>query len=308
MPKRVHSDSEDDEYDDTLAKRNDASVRSTTLASLCRVLLSRQVKYLKTRREHLLAVLNKDSSKGTLKDYIQELDSELRDSLGLCLEQNGTDFLLLSCLDEKSKDVLHELLKDDTTSDLQTTESLSNKTSAPSKKRSPIVANTFENSMGSVQLIVILILVLSKNRITESDLIDALVSFGLPKRLDLNTPVFNMPSLAIIAEMTRRDYLEKSIAGGNSAGDNNNVDYSLGKRALREFKPETFSRILQELIPQAEFQDKILTSLKRCFPEHEFKAAERESDDENGDGGENGNDDQVGAEDENGVGNHEADE
>lgn len=276
MPKRLHSDSEDDDYDANFAQKNDSSVRSTTLASLCRVLLSRQAKFLKTRREHLLAVFHKDSSKIALKDYIQELDIELRDSLGLRVEQNGTDYQLLSSLDDKSRTVLHKLLQDDTTSDLQATESLASQRRIPSKKRKPIVANTFENSMGSIQLIVILILVLSKNRITESDLLDALTSFGLPNRLNLDVPVFHMPSLGIIAEMTRRDYLERSVGGGNSARDNSNVDYSLGKRAVREFSPETISRILQELIPQAEYQDKVLTSLRRCFPDHDFEAGDRE--------------------------------
>lgn len=294
MPKRAHSDSEDDNYEDNFAHRNDTPVRSATLASLCRVLLSRQAKFLKTRREHLQAVFPKDSNKSALKEYIKELDNELRDSLGLCVEQNGTDYQLLSSLDEKSKTVLHELLKDDSTSGLQDTDAQPSDASTRAKKRSPIVVNTFENSMGSVQLIVILILVLSKNRISETDLLEALASFGLPNRLNIDTPVFHMPSQGIIAEMTRRDYLERTVGGGSSTGDNNNVDYSLGRRALREFAPESLSRIFQEIIPQAEYQDKILTSLKRCFPEHEFKAAEREneSQDQVGNGDENGSDDE----------------
>lgn len=260
MSKRKRIDIEEEEY---LDNANDNPQNFSNWATLLRIVFSRQAKFLKIRREHLQPVLGKVTQKGSLSIFVKHLNLELEDIFGLTLEQQGTEFALVSCLNSKSKLCLHDVFMDD----LETPKG--NLLGRPSKKRHPIVGNMYETCMGAVQIIVIIILVLSQNRITETDLFDTLIQFGLTNRLNLPNPILNLPLQGIITEMTRREYIARTESPTSKSNDCN-IDYSLGKRALREFLPEDIQSILKEIFLQEELDDKIITALKRCFPNYNF--------------------------------------
>lgn len=265
MHKRSRVDTYEDESDNS-KDYFDESLNSSILINLSRAIFSRQAKSLKIRREHLTPALPKNTRKTTLKESINILNESLQELLGLHLDQNGNEYYLHSCLEPKSKDILHELLSDDPQEIVSNT-SQDIHSLIPAHKRHPVVVNTYENCMGGFQLLVIIILVLSQNRISETDLHEALYSFGFSSRLNITMPVFNQPVQNIVAEMVRREYLDRSKS--KSTLGEYDVGYTLGKRALREFSPETLHTILEDIVSLEEHKSKISKSLRRCFPLYE---------------------------------------
>lgn len=266
MPKRRLSDLEgSDNQEAESDNAQDATINGTVVLNLARVVFSRQAKYLKIRREHLAPVMNKSLLRGQFNLYIKSLNEELEKLLGLHLVQNGTEFHLLSSLKPESKDILHELFKDDqNTSGNNLREEYAS--SKPPQSRTPVVGNNRDCCLGGIQLIVIFLIVLNQNRISETDLLDSLASFGLTSRLNVTIPLFNTSIQPLIAEMVRKDYIEKSGTRTVNQEDSNG-EYSLGKRCLQEFPPKTLQALLKVIVPSEDFNEKINTSLRRCFPD-----------------------------------------
>lgn len=276
MSKRRHTALEETEYEEETDAFED-TLNSTILPSLVRVFLARQAKALKTRREHIVPLISKNGPRGNLKQWLKSLNEEFDRLLGLRVELAGTEYYVVSSLDDRAKGILHELLQDDEQLRKQNKRDANQPMGA--NKRQPIVGNTVESYLSGVLLLVMMIIVLSQNRISESALFEALRSFGLSARLNITNPVFNTPVQNVVADLVRREYVEKLKPTNATQGPDSDVDYALGKRALREFPPKTIKRLLETIIVQPELQSKIDTALRRCFPDYvndEKVAAEHE--------------------------------
>lgn len=267
MLKRPYPESPDHSSDDSPSYSAEYGANSGLLSNLLRVVLSRHAKFLKIRREHLQAV---NTPKVSIKIHLKTLDDEMKRIFALLLLQVGNEYRLVSSLEGKSKAVLHELLTDDVNeTDLQ---SLANSTvTERSRQKHPTFGSSSESVFGSIQLLVIIITVLSQNRISEQNLLEALSTFGLSDRSNISVPILNIPLQSVLAEMTRREYLQRSTARSKQQ-DGSVSDYSLGQRSLQEFNPSNILQILRTIIPGAENDGKVITALQRCFDDYDFQA------------------------------------
>lgn len=265
MSKRRHTALEDTEFEEE-TETFQVTLNATIVPSLVRLFLARQAKALKTRREHLVPLISKNGPRGNLKQWIQALNEEFEKLLGLRVEVGGTEYYVVSCFDDKAKGILHELLQDDTQKPEQTQMDVNQLMAA--NKRLPIVGNTVENCLSGVLLLVIVFVVLSQNRISENTLFEALQNFGLSNRLNITNPIFNSPLQNIVADLVRREYVEKIKSTIATQAVEANVDYTLGKRAIREFPPSTIKTLLEHIISLPDQQSKIETALRRCFPDY----------------------------------------
>lgn len=275
MSKRTRSETDDDSDPEFQADASSLLNESLVIAALIRLVLARLSKNLKIRKEHISQVIHSHNLKAHTRSIVTRLNSELKEVFGLSLEQLGNEMLVLSHLQDESRDALYELfdVQISSSSHLNLQDSLH---ILPSDKREPVLINSTEHVLGGLILLVVCLLVVNENRMRESDLIAALKNFGFTENLNVSVPSFSKTSPELIGEIIKRDYIQRTSLLSNKEGGGG--DLALGKKALRELEPDAIYRFICEVFGGEDHNGKCLKSVVRCFPH--FRIAEIESEGE----------------------------
>lgn len=266
-----NSDATSYEYEENFA---DGSIhRDNILSQMIRIILGRYSKNRKFKKKDIQAVLQKQKFKANSKIWLLLLDNEMRETFGLKLEINESEVVMSSNLEANSKSILYSLWTSDTGRHLSTN-LLNSGFLMLHNKRESVIVNLIEQLQGGLIMIIVTILVLSGNRINELDLILALSNFGFSENLNSYVPVLNKNTPDILSDLTRKEYLKRGPFLGN---DRVCVEYSLGKRALREFRPCDILNFMLEVVDLEEDQQKAKIALMRCFPEFRTDTPNTES-------------------------------
>ncbi|GEQ66535.1 hypothetical protein JCM33374_g198 [Metschnikowia sp. JCM 33374] len=266
MAKRTFSELHaNNDYDDQeVSNSNEVSKthKQEVVADIIRMILAKNSRNLKIRNEHVHSILQASNSKDSIKVWISDVSRELEFVYGLTLKQVGTEVILTTHLEPESNSILYQLWDSDNSIDDTRLMPSDVMFLMPKSRRNEIIVNTPEQIMGGLTLLIISMIVLSENKMSEAEIIENLSNFGISSNLSIPTPVFNKSISDILRDLARKDYIKK-VAEQQSGGI---VEYSLGERTKREFEPQTIYDFFLE-IHNHSVEDKITESIKRCFPE-----------------------------------------
>ena len=177
--------------------------------------------------------------------------------------------VVVSTLSREAKEVLGELWSRDTTSSLDMSKLGSDKFFMPRYSRTKTLpSSNFDLVKAGIMMVVITLVILNENHISEQQLLRSLKTFGLPDGLRQANSNINMNSPDLIKELVAREYLVKEeisigdnnsgngASGGNGANSRYNsrtssrnkdndtdkdkiLEYSLGRRSLVEFTAQS---------------------------------------------------------------------
>lgn len=239
---------------------------SVVVSALLRMIMTRNARNQKIRKEHFTPILHKYHIKGNTKPYILEVNKELEEVFGLTLVQNGTDMALVSNLKDDTKLLLQELYQENGSTDTPQGNPYDLYYFTNLNARRETTVSTQETIFGGIVILVLGLVIVNENRIRETDLLDALGQFGFSENLNIVVPNINKTTQEFLNDLTRREYLDKEATEARS-GEPAIVNYLLGKRALREFGPATMLEFLKDIVQRDELKLKCLETIKRCFPE-----------------------------------------
>lgn len=270
MSKRPYLNIEDDEYQDEVGEIEElnriggTSTNAAILLGLLRMVLSRQSRNQKVRKEHFAPILHRHNLKGNVKPWILLLQMELKNLFGFDLQPIGNELVVTNSLEPDSKNLLAILLESNN-QDTHDGYSIHDPLYLlPRHQRSISTVSTTEMVLGGVIVLVICILVSNENRMRELNLLDALNGFGLSENLNVQVASLNKNTQEIVTELVRREYIER--VSNSSVSQNFEVEICLGKRSMREFEPQMIFSFMQQLFDQEEMQRKCIKTIQRCFP------------------------------------------
>lgn len=269
MVKRSYSElREGDTINRTESSSGDLSHahRLEIIADMIRTALAKNSRNLKIRNEHFNYILQLLNTKGTLKPWISDVRQELESVYGLSLEHSGSEILLVSSLKPESSEILNKLWDSKFDHDDDEGIQLNANFHMPKLRRVPTIVNTPERFVGGFTMLVVSMIVLSGNKISESELLDNLADFGISNLLNAPIPVFNKPVQGVLVDLTRKDYIKKNGSSGSDKSETM-AEYSLGERCKREFKPQSIYDFFTEIYQDVDVRDQISESIKRCFPD-----------------------------------------
>lgn len=265
MVKRTRSDIEigDEQEFSTDSGPNLVLADVGVIQSLLRMVMSRHSRNQKLRKEHFAGILRRFNLKGNIIPWIEVLRKETETVFGFTIKQMGNEIVIIDNLELKSRAVLATVLQTEASA---TRPPLHDQNHfMPRNRRSLTIVNTSDLISGGISMLVICIIVVNENRIRESDLLDALNVFGLSDNLNAMVANLNKNTQDVLSELVKKEYLEKSspLQGDLSSP----AEFSLGKRALREFSPQNILEVLLSMHDQEELRQKCYKTIQRCFPD-----------------------------------------
>ncbi|SGZ52295.1 CIC11C00000000114 [Sungouiella intermedia] len=270
MSKRSHSELDNDEYQDEQTpfeqvNNDDRLIDSSVLLSLLRLVLTRHARNQRIRKDHLAPILHRHNLKGNIITWFNSLKKEFEDLFGITLIMSGNEIFLLNNLQLSSREALDGLLKREDVGINQADSNFNDLLYHMSNhKRKDVIVNTSETIMSGIVILIISVIVVNENRIRETNLLEVLDGFGLSENLSSIVANINKNTQDILSELVRREYIGKLVTG---ADQNSQVDYCLGKAALRDIEPKSILRFLQGLFHHEDMHLKCYKTVQRCFPE-----------------------------------------
>ncbi|CAH2353907.1 hypothetical protein CLIB1423_13S01596 [[Candida] railenensis] len=132
----------------------------------------------------------------------------------------------------------------------------------PKYKQTVTAGSNSELIKSGILLLVVSVIVLSENRISETELLKQLKKFGLSESVIEKNSSLNMTTVELLSEFVKRDYLERE----GQASDF--VDYTLGRRLSAEFEPKSLYEFISNLYGEGfdlDVQAKTMNSIERSF-------------------------------------------
>lgn len=241
------------------------SHKQDIIADMIRMVLAKSSRHSKIRGEHFSLILQALNVKSALKPWIATLKIELESVYGLTLKSHTNEMMLVSNMNPESNAILHKLRSFDLSALEDSNFALSRSSLMPTLKRNKVIVNTHEQVFGGLTLLIVAMMILCGNKISDVDLIRYVTEFGISNNLSIQTPVFNKQVQEIIAELTKRGYIRKmsplsTVLSGGAA------EYTLGERSKQEFDPQSIFECLIEIMGDTNSRDKAIASMNRCFP------------------------------------------
>lgn len=132
----------------------------------------------------------------------------------------------------------------------------------PKYKQTVTAGSNVELIKSGILLLVVSVIVLSENRISETELLKQLEKFGLSESIVEKNSSLNMTTAELLSEFVKRDYLERE----GQASDF--VDYTLGRRLSAEFEPKSLYEFILNIYGEGfdlDVQAKTMNSIERSF-------------------------------------------
>lgn len=239
------------------------------IADIIRMVLSKISRNMRIRREHVSSILQALNSRIPLKQWLIATKEELTRIYGLTLEQSGVEILVFSSLNSESANLYSSLFGPDVSQIDFQADSLSSMYLIQKSKRGLSSINAPEKVLGGITMLIISVIILSRDKISESDLLESLSGFGMSENLNITVPLLNKSVQGVLSEITRRDYIKKSTSNAANGPERSAsfVEYSLGDRSKREFKPQCIYEFFLQVYRDDSIKDRLFTSLKHCFPD-----------------------------------------
>lgn len=241
------SDSGESEYE---SRSHNNSEFKDVENQVVRYIMSRELKSQVIRREHITQLYS--NRRINYDELMKRVKQTLKEVYGLTLvvmppkegekknkssQSSGRQPLILTnCLSPEGRSVLHDIWLEGSdvavpnnrnTGDDQYFLPRYNKTSS-------LGSNTDMVKTG-VTLLIMTLLIISENHMSEHELVKGLRRFGLSDHPNTKNSSLNASLPELINELVKREYLEKEIQ--KDSNNVENVDYKLGRRSLVEFTP-----------------------------------------------------------------------
>lgn len=219
-----------------------------------RLVLGRDLRGQLIRREHIVQAIPKTDIPIDL--VLQASKNVLRDVYGVSLVETPPTkveerkprskiakvkqpMVLVNCLEKESRQVLGELwLKS------RHFEVPNNRSSGESQYLIPKYEKT-DTPMANHELIktgimvmIVSLLILSENRLPETELIRYMKQFGISDNLNIRNSNYNLNLTELVGDLVKREYLNKEVTKGRIESETF-TEYTLGRRSLVEFSPQS---------------------------------------------------------------------
>lgn len=220
------------------------------IRDVVRLVLGRDLRGQLIRREHIVQALPKTD---VLIDIIINASvSVLRDVYGVTLIETPVKpdakrpktkvkqpMVLVSCLENESRQVLGELWQKSRHFEVPNNRGSSeNQYLIPKYEKTDTPMANHELIKTGIMVAVVSLLIVSENRVAESELTRYMKQFGLSDNLNIRNSNYNLNLSELLADMVKREYLAKEVTKGRSESDTL-VEYTLGRRSLIEFSPQS---------------------------------------------------------------------
>lgn len=272
MPKRERVQSDEEDYDGEVAintQRTEDGLK-TAVNQIIRIVLSKDMKNQYFRREHVPAEV-KVRSFGFAK-LIEKVDLELQQVYGLRLvsvvtKKKKVQYMLTSDLDDKKRAILGELWNNTLENNFNADLMSFTQYFLPQLKPSQLPGNNSELVKSGILFLILSLIIIAENYITEVELFDILQTFGISKNQNVRNSNYGLNLLELVNEFIKRDYLLLQIAKG-SVESENVASYSLGTRATAELQPQDVYNYIK-LVWGEKFDEnearKVLETIKRVY-------------------------------------------
>ncbi|KAM9887139.1 hypothetical protein OXX69_013411, partial [Metschnikowia pulcherrima] len=214
------------------------SHKQDIIADMIRMVLAKSSRHSKIRGEHFSSILQASNVKSALKPWIATLKIELESVYGLTLKSHTNEMMLVSNMNPESNAILHKLRSFDLSASEDSNFASSRSSLMPTLKRNKVIVNTHEQVFGGLTLLIVAMMILCGNKISDVDLIRYVTEFGISNNLSIQTPVFNKQVQEIIAELTKRGYIKK-MSPSSTVLSGGAAEYTLGERSKQEFDPQS---------------------------------------------------------------------
>lgn len=249
--------------------------------NIIRMAMSRNLKGQVIKREHMTQCAGINRVK--FDNLLKEVNEVLEGVYGLSIQQmpnvsknsgkiNGIQnkakqtYCVVSCLSNSSKQVLNELWSANI-NDWPLSRKLHENQYFLFKKINKEPMKNIELVKSGILLLILSVLVISENHLSEQELVKTLKRYGLSENLNIRNSNLNLNLYDLLSEFRKKDYIEREIVKGSTEAENNTV-YYLGKRALTEFPPESMFEYLKVLYLDS-FDEltakKIIVTIERAY-------------------------------------------
>ncbi|KAL7664427.1 MAGE domain-containing protein [[Candida] zeylanoides] len=265
-------------------------VESKVAHSIVRVVMAREARGLLIKREHFneAYVLHPSAKRAKFAVMLQFVQDILKETYGLELaevaERTSTKkrrpgakqprpeptYCLVSVLSLPAKKVLGQIWRHDAAAKVPNGRNEDDQQFfVPKYRKTATPLANIELVKHGILAVVVALVALSENRVSETDLLAQLSKFGLSSgQYDTNSTL-SMTTLELLAEFTKREYLSREAPPAATGGaTDHHVDYTLGRRSLAEFTPRAVFELLSQVYGEAfelDVQHRAMNSIMRAF-------------------------------------------
>lgn len=234
--------------------------------SLVRMIITRESRLLKTRKDHINTILKEHGLKSGTKLSDSRTAADMRDIFGLTVQFEKTNMEASSSLVQESRDLIKDLLRPGNDKSLTVKNQLLPAFFLPSDLALDGCLDNLLLISGGLLLLIVCIIVVSEDNIPETSLLRELHKFGIARNQNLLVPNLNCDILTILQEFVKKEYLRKSALEDQDHHTNENY-YGIGSRTLQTFGLQELKDVLSKMLGSHEdWSSKIDVCLGRCFP------------------------------------------
>lgn len=234
--------------------------------SLVRMIITRESRLLKTRKDHISSILKEHGLKSGTKLSESRTDADLRDIFGLTVQFEKTNMEVNSNLDEESRDLIRDLLLPGNDEDLTVRDQLLPTFFLPSDMALDGSLDNLLLISGGLLLLIVCIIVVSEDNIPETSLLRELSKFGIAQNQNLLVPSLNCDIVTLLQELVKKEYLRKTALEYQEHHANESY-YGIGSRITRTFDIQELKGVLSTILGSHDnWSSKIDVCLGRCIP------------------------------------------
>lgn len=274
MPKRDREQSDTDDYgeadvSDNLGRGDDGF--KIAVNQIIGIILSKDMKNQYFRRDHLTSDIK--VRKFGFAKLIEKVDQELQHIYGLKLveveskNKKKLQYGLVSNLDDNSKSILSKLWQKTVDESFDNRSVESRQYFLPQNKSIQLPSSNSELVKLGILFLILSIIIIAENYITEVELFEILQSFGISKNQNVRNSNFGLNLSELINEYIKREYLQSSIVRGTIESENV-TSYSLGLRAMIELQPQDVYNCMKQVWGKKFNENeatKVIETIKRVF-------------------------------------------
>mmetsp|Transcript_7795 Transcript_7795/g.9830 ORF Transcript_7795/g.9830 Transcript_7795/m.9830 type:complete len:328 (-) Transcript_7795:289-1272(-) len=272
------SDSGESEYEST---RHNNSEFKDVENQVVRYIMSRELKSQVIRREHITQLysnrrINYDELMSRVKQTLMEvygltlvfMSPKEGDKKNKSGQSSGRQPLVLTnCLSPEGRSVLQEIWLGDSDVAIPNNRNTGdNHYFLPKYNKTSSLGSNIDMVKTGVTLLIMTLLIISENHMSEHELVKGLKRFGLSDDPNTKNSSFNASLPELINELVKREYLEKEVQKDSNNVDN--VDYKLGRRSLVEFTPLSVFAYIKTVYGDSfdiDTEKKALTTIQKAY-------------------------------------------
>ncbi|EGW35459.1 uncharacterized protein SPAPADRAFT_58693 [Spathaspora passalidarum NRRL Y-27907] len=294
MPKRRREidDSDDsveyDEGDRSMPNRSETGTPSHELQHIVnkviRLVLTRESKGQLIRREHINQIIN-DRKNRSYDVVLKEVTVALEEAYGLTLVETPIikkkgdtskakkvlkpkqPYAVVNCLTPEARNLLGDIWEKSLGTFTKNDDLGQSKFYVPRYSKSKLPTSNYELVKNGILLVIVSLIILSENHISESELFRNLRKFGISTNLNVKNSSLNMNIQELLNDLIRREYLNKNITKGRIESENV-VEYTLGRRSLIEFPPQSCFEYIKKIFGEnfdTGMAERTLVTIERAY-------------------------------------------